>query len=374
MTRFADTALARACAMLACALVAVAMVPVAFAAEGVTRSIEGVNYTIPSDWEELEASDAELVEQGFEQTGVDQIRAYTKEDALFVALSMRDGELADLTLTDMQAACNALNVTDGGLSLGSLVNMPFVADCAVEQGWPTLTVSTEQIELNGVTYRLTFKLFSVDGGTFEGGVVMVSLLPTSGQVTENFADSFPVLSEPYRVAFPGLEVTIPAGCTLIEGSLLGFDFDLALFEDDDETVAVALAIGIPFLVDDGSFTLEDLREATDVALDELTAEGEGIWESLWIGAYEFLGCPTVGCEATIDGATFDAPELGTYYYAATLSMSRDGSAALLFVEPSGYGLAREVLESAQPLTTGTATVQDALSPEATADLGFVVGL
>ena len=231
--------LAALCAL--CLCVACVVAPVAQAAETVTRSLAGINFTLPADWEEVQITEGVDVE-----TGLANVQAYTKNDGIFFAGMLPDSDLGSGTLSDVEQAAALIEMYLAGTPLASVA-----CSGQMEQGVPTLTFYTDDLALNGVQYAATVKLFVVDTTEFSGGVIMASLLPASGQVSENLDDLFATLSESVRPDVAGISYEIPAGAMVMDGYAFGIDFGLAICEDG----AVFLT-SVPDLADDGTVTVE----------------------------------------------------------------------------------------------------------------------
>ncbi len=367
-------ALARALlAALACTVLLLALAPAARADEGVTRSVQGVNYTLPSDWSEIETPEGVLAD-----TGLGDMALFSHEDGAFFAAALYDASLGGADLADMQEAADELASAVAGAEVPAWLglDLPFSFSAAVEQGWPTLTAYTDAFELNGVAYGLTAKLFSVEGPSFTGGVLMVSFLPASGTVTEDFAGSFPVLEEPTQVEVAGVPYVLPAGATLARGSAFGIDF-FASWQGSGAMLAVDLPIPGADAV-----SLSDLQASADelaLSLQDVQADLEGLLPSVWAGAYDFLGHPTLGFECLAD-----ANGAGLAYIASTMTATSAGVALTAFVEPQGYGFAESVLtgtlEAAPAASSGDAVLSgfdgaagDADGAQPSDDPGFTVG-
>ena len=250
------------------------------AGQGVTHSVEGVNYTIPADWQALPIPQAIAPE-----IGMTALEAYTHEDGFFAAAAI-PGSVEGANLEEAQDAAADINEEFAELEyLPGMTGLPIEASAALEQGWPTLTLYTDDIVLNGVTYGLTAKLFLVSDGSFEGVVAMASFLPASGVVTEDFAHSFPVLEQEQTIDVAGAPYVVPAGSTLAQGSVFGIDFACAWRD-----VAVMVAIDLPLVgADEVTVDMLDelaysLAESTSSAARDLDAAPEllgGRLPGLW---------------------------------------------------------------------------------------------
>lgn len=357
--RWAAAMLAFACALCLC-------LP-ALAAEGVTRSIGGVNFTVPADWEE-----ASLVE-GVEVDGLSELDVYAKEDGALIVGLLPDADLGGTTLDELQM------IADLAPSMIE-EEVPFLSasfSAQEEQGRPCLTVSTDDIFFNGVQYALTAKLFVVDGTDFCGGVVMVSFLPASGQVTEGFADTLLVShDEAFDVTVGGIAYTVPAGSASFEGSIFGIDFFCAVADD-----GVAAMVNVPYVVDGEVVTVADMQELADemtpeALMEGVDATGNTTLELLdfWAGAYEFLGFPTLGVEMTMADQSMDEP----LYLAITASDTSEGVSVLVALQPDGSPFVENLLGSAVAVASPRLAPQTALPAAApaadNADPGFSVGL
>ncbi len=355
-------------AVLACAALLLAFAPAARADEAVTRSVQGVNYTLPSAWTMTEVPDGLLAD-----TGLSDVVVFACEDGIFFAGAVYDDGLGDVDLEEMQQVADEAAAELAGIELLPGMRMSLSFSAAMEQGWPTLTVYTDDIELNGVVYGLTFKLFSVETSSFSGAVLMASFLPASGTVTEGFADSFPVLSQDTEVEVAGVSYVLPAGSTLAQGNVFGIDF---FFAWQDE--AAMLAVDAPLPGAD-AVGVDDLQLLADDLADFLQ-DGQPLLEellpSVWTGAYEFLGCATLGFECLVD-----VDGLGTCYLAATMGMASEGIAFVAFCEPQGFGFAESVLvlsaegssgaSASTDVSNATSAGQDGTA--SSTDPGFTVG-
>lgn len=347
-------------ACMLCACIACAGATTARAAETVTRSLAGVNFTLPADWEEVDVSEGVDV-----STGIADIRMFSKNDGVFVAALAPDADLGSGTLEDLDLAASTINDSLADTAFSSLA-----CSAQMEQGVPTLTFYTDDLGLNGVAYAFTLKLFIVDEADFSGGVVMLSLLPASGQVSADIDDLFTTLAEAAYPYVAGISYEIPAGSEVLEGYAFGIDFALAVSEDG----AVFIAI-VPSLADDGTVTVEDLQMVADALLqdDELSTELDDVFQEFWCGAYTFLGFPTLGFECTV----FDDEIDDVIYLAVTDTVTPEGLGVLCIAQPLGSSFAEDLLGSAEALiepyeaTNALPQVSDAL-PDA--DPGFVVGV
>lgn len=346
------------CALCLCA--ACLWAPIAHAAETVTRSVAGINFTLPADWEEVEVTEGVDVE-----TGLANVQAYGKNDGVFFAATIPDADLGSGTLSDVEQLASLVDMYLAGTPLDSIS-----CTAQLEQGVPTMTFYTDDLGLNGVQYAATLKLFVVDSAEFSGGVLMVSALPASGQVTENLDDLLTVLDEDTRVTVGGISYEIPAGCVALDGYAFGVEFGLAVSDDG----AVFLA-DVPELVDDGTVTVEDLQYGADMLLESIASEGlpEDAIRDLWSGAYLFMGFPTLGFELTAaDDATGEE-----FYVASITDVSPVGTGFLMIIQPSDSPFAENLVGSAQatvePLSApGSALPAVEIAGEGS-DLGFVVG-
>lgn len=325
------------------------------AAEGVTRSMHGVNYTLPSDWGELS-----VPEELLEGTGLEQLVAFAREDGFFVAAALPGSlSMTDLASTQDEVADLAAEIA-GVEYLPGVVGLPIEVGAAEEQGFTTVTAYTDDIEINGVVYGMTLKLFAVTSSEFEGVVGMLSFLPASGTVTEGFAQSFPVLEGDRTVEVAGVPYTVPAGSTLAQGSVFGIGFTLAWLDQ-----AVFAAVDLPAAGMD-EVALGDLQQAADSLSESVLQDSQvsGALQSFWAGAYQFAGVATLGVELTADPMG-----TGTWYSAAMLNFASDGLALAAIAEPLGTGYAQQVLGVA---ASGSADASEEVLPAA--DPGFTVGL
>ena len=376
---FVAIALACACLLLGAVRPALAEESQASGAgQGVTHSVEGVNYTIPADWQGLPIPQAIAPE-----IGMTALEAYTHEDGFFAAAAI-PGSVEGANLEEAQDAAADINEEFAELEyLPGMTGLPIEASAALEQGWPTLTLYTDDIVLNGVTYGLTAKLFLVSDGSFEGVVAMASFLPASGVVTEDFAHSFPVLEQEQTIDVAGAPYVVPAGSTLAQGSVFGIDFACAWRD-----VAVMVAIDLP-LVGADEVTVDMLDELAYSLAESTSSQPEisTLLQSFWAGAYQVFGLPTLGVEAIADPMG-----VGSWYSALMVHFSEEGIGLVEFVEPLGEGYAEEVLVASGAMSAQDASSQGAPSGSegssnlgagggAAADegsaedeLGFVVGL
>lgn len=346
-----------------CLCAACLCAPLAQASETVTRSVAGVNFTLPADWDEVA-----ITEGVDEATGVSNVQAYTKGDGVFVAATMPDADLAGVELDELDLVAS---MATSYLADTPLSTIAFSAQ--EEQGVPALTASTDDLALNGVGYSLTFKLFVVNRADFAGGVLMLSVLPTSGEVSDRLDDLFTELAEPTRVTVAGISYEVPAGMMVFDGYAFGVDFGVALGED-----GVLFLADIPELADDGTVTVDDLQLAADQILqsDEFSLTVDGTVQDMWSGAYSFLGFPTLGCECTVaDDASGEV-----MYMAVTASVTPAGLGLVVIVQPEGSPFAEGILGSAEamvePLPAAGSSLPQVidLEPADTTDPGFVVGV
>lgn len=344
-----------------CLCVACVCAPLAQAADTVTRSIAGINFTLPADWEEVQISEGVDA-----NTGLANVQAYTKNDGFFFAGMLPDADLASGTLDEVEQAASLLDLYLAGTPLASVA-----CSGQLEQGVPTLTLYTDELALNGVQYAATVKLFVVNTSDFAGGVIMASLLPASGQVSNNLDDLLTELAEDTRVDVAGISYEVPAGAMVMDGYAFGIDFGLAVTEDG----AVFLT-DIPDLADTGTMTVDDLQalidqvfasEDFDTVLDEEVLE-------MWSGAYSFLGFPTAGIELTAQNGGAD----DVLYMAITASVTPAGLSFMMIVQPVDSAFAETLLASAQatvePLTAPGSALPDIEVADTNADPGFVVGV
>lgn len=341
--------------------------PAAFAAEGVTRSIAGVNFTVPADWTENTAIEGVDV-----STSLSELSLYTKEDGLLAMGLMPDADLGAAALPDLQVIATYF---ESYLEQ----ELPFLAVSVTadeEQGYPTITFYTDDMSLNGTWYALTIKIFMVNSTDFSGGVIMMSLLPVSGQVTEDFADTLLVVrDEPVDVTVGGIAYTLPAGSACIEGSLFGVDFFASLADD-----GVSAFVNVPYVMDGVVVTVEDLQmladEITEDMVQEALAESgiEGLSvRDFWIGAYEFLGYVTLGTEMKV---AYE-PEDAELYLALMASDTSEGVTVLLATEFVDGSYVSTLLESAVAVASPRMEAGAALPQAETVSSdtpGFTVGL
>lgn len=350
--------IAALCAL--CLCVACLWAPVAHAADTVTRSVAGINFTLPADWEEVEVTEGVDVE-----TGLANVQAYTKNDGVFFAATIPDADLGSGTLSDVEQLASLVGVYLAGTPFDSIS-----CTAQLEQGVPTMTFYTNDLGLNGVQYAATLKLFVVDSAEFSGGVLMVSVLPASGQVSDTLDDLLTVLDEDTRVTVGGISYEIPAGCVVLDGYAFGVEFGLAVAEDG----AVFLA-DVPELADDGTVTVEDLQYGADMLLESIASEtlAEEAIQDLWSGAYLFMGFPTLAFELTaVDEATGEE-----FYVGSITDVSPVGMGFLMVVQPSDSQFAENLIGSAEatvePLAASGSALPAIETAEQGSDPGFVVG-
>lgn len=361
------TAARRACAAAVAVLCALCLCAPALASEPVTRSIAGINFTVPSDWEETS-----LVE-GVEVDGLSEMNVYAKEDGLLLVGMLPDADLGDVTLEEIDQVAQL-----APLMLQEEIPFPLPSFSAqVEQGHPCLTVYTDDIALNGVQYALTAKLFVVNDASFSGGVVMVSFLPTSGQVTENFVDTILVPNdEAFDVTVGGVTYTVPADSLSFDGTIFGIDFFCTVADD-----GLAAMVNVPYVVNGEIVTVEDMQYLADEITPDMFMEGvrEAGNASLtlvdfWSGAYEFLGFPTLGVEMTMTDVSLDTP----LYLAITASDTSEGVTVLVALQPDGSAYVENMLGSAVAAAGPRLAPETALPAAAPAadpsDPGFAVGV
>ena len=323
---------------LACVLAVAAFVPAALAADGVTRSIGGLNYTLPSDWEQVEVpfEPSEVAED----VEIADLVAYSKYDGFFVAMHIPTGEGEFVTLEEFEEVAEMMSWEASGTMLEA-----FTFTAAEEQGSPALTIYTDDISFNDVVYALTVKIYGVDTGTTSDAVIMCSFLPASGQLNEDILGSLPVSDEPQRFELAGVSYEVPAGFALGLGNVLDFDFALGLSEDDGAVFGLA----IPTVIDDGTVTVSDLQYVAEEALAEIEYQlieqlGAGytdLIQNMWMGAYSFLDFPTLGFEFNVNEEDLSV------YVCATVNFTPAGAAVLSLVQFPDSTLGQYVLGSAE---------------------------
>lgn len=326
------------------------------ASQGVTRSVEGVNYTLPVEWQALPIPQALVSEMG-----LSALEAYTHEDGFFAAAAI-PGSVSGVDLEEVQTAATEIAEELSELEyLPGMVGLPIAVGAATEQGWPALTFYTDDIMLNGVTYGLTAKLFFVSDRSFEGVVAMLSFLPASGVVTEDFAHSFPVLEQEQAVDVAGAPYVVPAGSTLAQGSVFGIDFACAWRD-----VAAMIAIDLP-LVGADEVTVDMLDELAYSLAESTSSQPEisSLLQSFWADGYQVFGLSTLGIEITADPMG-----TGSWYSALMVHFSGEGIGLVEFVEPLGEGYAEETLVASGALPAQNASSQGVSSgSEASSNLG-----
>ena len=363
--------------LLALAVAALVAVPAALADEGVTRSMHGVNYTLPADWEEVEVSDevGDAIDENVTGGSV-EYALYHKNDGLFAIAALPGDDSTSLTEDELALLAPLL--------VSCAVDSPFGSvdfSFTVEQGLPTFTAQTNDIYLNGVVYELTAKMYGVSDPDFVGYVLMVSLLPESGQVSEDFLENLPVAGANEQVELGGVSYTIPQGATYLTGGAFGFDFVIA---DCGDPEGVFIGLGIPQYAEDFAVTLADLESFVanldlDVisltnSFDRLTydlATDYGIeidqsleFTSAWADAFGYGTFPALGAEfdVTVDGAS---------YYFGLLGLVLPGDYSLgIYIMPSDGTFADEILNS-MVVSEEYATVAAESEEDAA---GFTVGM
>lgn len=367
-------ALSAAFAALAACALALALVPQALAAaQGVTRQLDGINYTLPSDWEQVDAETVldELTGiadvQGVDLAGLESA-VFSKDDGFFLGVCVPDvGDMGDEDADELSAELAALAAYVQAQLEGTPLATVGITG-AVEQGCPTLTASTTDISLNGVTYALTAKLFLGTGATGEDAVLMLSFLPASGQVTEGFADSLPVLDAPSTIEVSGISYDVPAGVRLAAGRVFGYDFAVAGSEEPERAL---FAVGIPSIDEIGDVTTSDLATLAEDIYDAVASDDEmsSALDAFWSGAYDFVGFPTIGVEGQVSVSDDDAET----YFCLTVSFTSEGISLLAMAQDADDAFADEVLASAA--ATAPSVVPGVVSGEGSGeDAGFVVGL
>lgn len=347
-------------ALAACALALFLAVPGAMASEGVTRQLAGVSFTVPADWEEVDLGEAA---QALEDEGVEAV-AYGREDGLFLGAVIRDSDLEVGEVSDEELAAAAAYI-EAELAGTPLEGVTIRGD--VEQGLPAFTASTSDIALNGVAYSLTAKLFLGAGAAGDEGVLMVAVLPASGQVTEGFEDTVAPLDEAAAIDAGGIAYEVPAGFRLVQVDALGFSLDCASDEEGDRGL---IALSAPVLADElGEVTAADLKELAEEVYSEVSGDSElsGALEAFWCDAYDFLGFPTLGAEGV-----YADEAAGDVYFCLTLSVTGEGLSALVAVQPAGDGFAEALLGGASAAAAPAAG--QAEPGQQGGDAGFVVGM
>lgn len=366
----------RARAVVLALVVAVACVLAAWAsparaADGVTRDLGGVAYTVPADWQE-ETVPEDILAQG----GLSDAVVFHLEDGLFFGAVVANAGLTQADLDEFAMSGDAMmSSLYSQVAVAGINVQPFQFSTGVEQGYPALTVYTDDIALNGVDYAVTVKVYLVGEAESDPAVILFTVLPVSGQVTADFANSFPVLAEAQRIEHMGVSWEIPAGSTLVDCSVFGLDFTVAKRGD-----AYAVLSGVPMGIPAGSILAEDLQLIADDLMAQFAADptASALLSAFWAGGYLFCGAPTLGMElsASVDdladlGVDVSAIEVsGDAYMALSVSFAPGGVAAVGFFEPSGDGFAQGMLQSAYAVE-GQQGVAAPVSDDVAQ--GFVVG-
>jgi hypothetical protein len=360
-------------AAILCALLALAFLNagVARAADTQTHSIAGLNYTLPADWQQLATlDDLEGLDQveglDLDYDSLGDLAVWGLGDGVFVAFSVEEPSVADTAVEELEAAAAYAELSLAGTPLEGL---SFVA--ATDQGCPALVGYSDDITFNAETYALTVEVFAVDDPGFTGAVVMASFLPASGTVNEDLSSLVDVLQEDAAVSVGDFTYTVPAGSSLVQGSVLAMEYAAAL-DEDGETGGLMFALDVPF--DLGvALTADDLQELADGlndglgdALDEVFG-GETEVSDLWCGAYTWLGLPTIGLEGSFEGVV---------YFGLMVSVADDGATLLVVAEPDGSPYVDDLLASASTTAVPAASDEAASAADdepASDDPGFVVG-
>ena len=357
-------------AFFASLLVTFFFVSPAYADQGaVTRTIGGVNYTLPADWDEVEVP-AESIE-GAELDGAEvaEVVAFTKYDACFVAAHMPTSAGDYVSIDEFKEVAHLANAMLADTPLESVV-----ISAQVEQGCPTLTLYTDAIVFNGVTYALTVKVFAVDTGSTSDAVFMLSFLPADGVLHEDLLELFSYSDDVQSVELASVTYELPGEVALGEGSVFDFEFVVAFGEEGG-----MLGFEVPDLADNGYLTLSELEVAVADMLPELEYQfaEQGLTDvvtNLWMGAYSFVGFPTVGLEFLVD-----VGDGSQAYVCCTANITPAGTAFLMIGQPAESDFASFILGSAQALLSqddGSVPGLD-LDTEAKAqegDLGFVISV
>jgi len=344
-----------------------AFIGTAHAAEGVTRTIGGVNYTLPSDWTEIDVPiDAQQAEQ------VADAVAFTKYDAFFFALHIPSSPGDYVSLAEFEEFAQQAAHELGNTPLDSVI-----VSAQMEQGCPALTLYTNDIAFNDVVYALTLKLFAVDTGVTSDAVLMCSFLPADGVLHEDVFAEMPYSDVPQAFQLADVMYELPGGYSLAWGNVFDFEFVVARGES-----GAVLGFEIPMLADDGTVYAADLNEIAVQMQQELQAqfEAQGLGDlvrALWIGGYDFVGFPTLGLEFMLDaGDGFVA------YICSTANITPGGTAFMAIAQQSDSDLAAYVLgnavavEASDPGYISGFTDEEAVGDEADSqavDLGFVIG-
>jgi hypothetical protein len=346
-----------------------------------THSIEGLNYTLPADWEQLDVDADSLAEldqiEGIDLSDADQVSdlvAWTKNDGFFVAVAVADPDTAEVTVDDLDVAAAYVNAAASGTVFDGVS-----AVAATDQGCPAIVLTTSNIALNGVSYALTVELFAVDSASFQGAVVMASLLPASGTVSDDLDTRFDPVAVDTDVTVGDVTFTVPAGSELVEGNVFAVDFVFAsLLEGDGQGFVFAVSspldfesvLGAVLTVSDLQELADELTDELDDALDELVDPSLGFsFEDVWVGAYNWLNIPTLGLDCTItDGSS-------NVYAAVTASCTASDITVFLLAEPDGSTFAEDLLMGASANgVTGAVDIEASAAATDTSDQpGFVVG-
>lgn len=369
-------ALAVALAVLAACACALAFVPSALAADqGTTRQLDGLSYTLPSDWEQVDAEAVldGLVDavdaEGLDLEGLETV-VFFKEDGFFLGACVPGaGDIGGEDTEGLAAELAAVSAYAQTMLEGTPLAAVSISG-AMEQGCPALTASTTDIAFNGVTYALTVKLFLGAGASGEDAVLMLSFLPASGQVTKNFAASLEALEQPAAIEVSGVSYDVPAGVSLATGSIFGYDFAVATGSEGAD--CVLFAAGIPSVEDLAGVTMADLDELAVEIYDAVLADDELTSDltAFWSGAYDFLGFPTIGVEGQLAADEEDTEA----YFCLTASFTPAGISVLAMVQDPDATFADEVLGSAAATVAPDASVSDGDADGSGVDVGFVVGL
>lgn len=383
--------LALACALVGCMLTATQ----ARAADGVTGTIEGISYTVPAGWDEVDLRAA--VREGVEDNRValssladgantqlgdaEQIEAALDELPECMAYGRGDGHFAAIAIpqdmtSSMPASTEELDAAASYLS-GILAFTPLsgleVTSTTLEDtngvSWPALSASTSDITFNDVTYEAKLLVVMKQAADFEGYVLMASIMPASGQVNEDAMASLPETSGTESIEVGGSSYTLPAGTKLGLGSAFGSTFAVAQ-NGDARLVAADVQLGalvsLAMASSDSWVSLDDLASYAD-ELNQGYAEGHGVsnaLEAFTASAASLYGAPTLDASATAQLSGEDTS------ITLRLTLPVGGAGMLAFWEPAGDTFATDVLASAQQARSDDGET----AASSIADAAFSVGV
>lgn len=361
--------LALACTLAGCMLSATQ----AGAAESMTGTIEGISYTVPANWDEIDLRAAVL--EGIEdnraalssladgagtqlgnpeevEAALDELPecvAYGRGDGHFAAVAIPQGMASSMPASaeELDAAATYLSGLLAFTPLSGLEVTSTTLEDASGVSWPALSASTTDVTFNGVTYEAKLLVVMKQAADFEGYVLMVSIMPTSGQVNENVMANLPETTDTESVDVGGASYTLPAGTQLGLGTVFGSTFTVAQREDAHLVAANVQLGAIASLALAGGGSWVSHEDVVSYA-DELVAgydEGRGVSSGLEAFSAEGLdinGAPTLDVNATAPLADGDITTT------LRVSLPVGGVGVLVFWEPAGGSFAAEALSSAQP--------------------------